>query len=231
MGIPDYIRDQILYAKPPGGCNVIDGALPALVEGRISEARIVTVGINPHGAWCRAQYQPLDAGGAKRFWEDKVRYFEHRKYRYFSWLEPILNACDASFGGQYDPRHCYLTLAASSDIVQWPTNPLWSKLDKTARERLLADGIPFFKNVLQNNPQIELLLGNGSTAVKQIESIFGVQFSKEYHPGSDTYLYHGTLLGRCFIGWSRHLSSPVPGAHRAALACRVAELYHTAARP
>ena len=229
--LPAYIRKQILCAKPPDGCSVIDGALPALVEGHISEARIATVGINPHGAWYRAQYKPLCAGGAQRFWKDKVQYFEHRKYQYFTWLERILNACDASFGGQYDLNRRYPTLVASMDVVQWPTNPLWKDLDKTAQAILLADGVPFFKKVLECNPQIGLLLGNGRRAVEQIEDIFGVQFRKEYHQASNMYLYQGKLLDRCFIGWNLHSSSAVPGAHRAALASRVAELYHTAACP
>ena len=223
--MPNFIREQILYARPPEECSVPDGSLPALVEGHLAHACIASVGINPRGAWHSNWYLPMDAGGTERFWDDKERYFEHRKYRYFSWLEPILNQCGASWGGKYDPSRRYASSAVSLDVVQWPTNPLWSSLDEKVKQKLLDDGVPFFKEILQQNPNIELLLGNGRTAVEQIEGIFRVQFRKQFIKDMGMCLYQGDLLNRRFIGWSRHLSSPVKRNHRAALAKRVSELY------
>ena len=99
--------------------------------------------------------------GIQRAYDDKRWYFEKRTYIYFTHLEKILNACDATYGGLYarDKRHDYL--AASLDVVQWCTDPLWNGLPAEARERLLHDGKSFFKNTLRRNPNIDLLLGNG----------------------------------------------------------------------
>ena len=36
--IPNYIRDYLFGAKPPEGCCVLEGSLPALVEGNLSQA-------------------------------------------------------------------------------------------------------------------------------------------------------------------------------------------------
>ena len=49
--IPDYIREQVLNAKPPDGCCVPGDSVPAVAEGHFTFARAATVGINPHGSW------------------------------------------------------------------------------------------------------------------------------------------------------------------------------------
>ena len=56
--IPNYIRDYLFGAKPPAGCCVLEGSLPALVEGNLSQAKVATVGINPHGGLNRDKYPP-----------------------------------------------------------------------------------------------------------------------------------------------------------------------------
>ena len=37
--IPDYIREQVLNAKPPDGCCVPEGSVPAVAEGHFTFAR------------------------------------------------------------------------------------------------------------------------------------------------------------------------------------------------
>ena len=37
--IPDYIREQVLNAKPPDGCCVPGGSVPAVAEGHFTFAR------------------------------------------------------------------------------------------------------------------------------------------------------------------------------------------------
>ena len=69
--------------------------------------------------------------------------------------------------GHYSDR-----LACSLDLVQWPTNPLWSEIPKEAQAKLLEDGRPFVELVLEKNPSIGLLLGNGHTVVRELEQAF-----------------------------------------------------------
>ena len=113
LDYPAYIRD----AAPPDGCCVPPGALPQVVEGHVSVAGVATVGINPHGVWHRSNYPSMKAGGAEQVWEDKRRYFENNRYRYFTALEPILNACGASYGGRYVARQPHLGLFSGCRAV------------------------------------------------------------------------------------------------------------------
>ena len=220
LDYPAYIRG----AAPPAGCCVPSEALPHVVEGHVSDAVVATVGINPHGVWRRSDYPPVNAGGAEKLWEDKRRYFENHRYRYFTVLEPILNACGATYGGRYVSNQPHL--ACSMDVVQWPTDPLWGKLDRRIQDRLIEAGLPFFKEVLQASPDIGLLLGNGRTVVKQLERIFGTRFEQRADDGSlGTTLFCGELLGRQFIGWSQFLSnSRMNRSQRAELARLVGQM-------
>ncbi|MDE2838650.1 MAG: hypothetical protein OXL97_14275 [Chloroflexota bacterium] len=85
--------------------------------------------------------------------EDKRGYFEKRTYGYFTHLEKILNACGATYGGLCAQGQPNLDLAASLDVVQWTTDPLWSKLPRRcspdAQKILLDDGVPFFRETLR----------------------------------------------------------------------------------
>lgn len=220
MDYPAYIRD----ATPPDGCCVPTGALPHVVEGHVNDAVVATVGINPHGVWHRSDYPSLEEGGAEKLWEDKRQYFENHRYRYFTALEPILNACGASYGGLYVSSQP--DVACSMDVVQWPTDPLWRKLDRRVQDRLIDDGLPFFETVLRSSPNIRLLLGNGKTVIKQLERIFGTRFDRLPDDGSlGATLFCGELLGRQFIGWSQFLSnSRMKRSQRAELARLVGEM-------
>lgn len=172
----------------------------------------------------------MDDAGVAAAYEDKRRYFEKQTYGYFTHLEKILNACGATYGGLYAEAESHLDLAASLDVVQWPTDPLWSKLlgrcFPGAQKRLLDDGVPFFREALRRNTRIGCLLGNGRSVVEQLERAFEVKFRRWREAELGTYLYCGELLGRQFIGWSTFLSnSPMNKAQRANLARRVCELH------
>lgn len=222
LDYPAYIRGAV----PPDGCCVPAGSLPHVVEGHVNDAVVATVGINPHGVWHRSDYPPLEEGGAEKLWEDKRRYFENHRYRYFTALEPILNACGASYGGRYVSSKP--DLACSMDVVQWPTDPLWRKLDGRVQDRLVENGKPFFKEVLKASPTIRLLLGNGKTVVKRLERIFGTRFEQWVERSLGTSVFCGELHGRRFIGWSQFLSnSRMNRSQRAELARLVGRLSTT----
>ena len=223
--IPNYIRDYLLGATPPDGCCIPEGSLPALVEGDLRQARVATVGINPHGGLSRDEYPPLDGGGAEMVWNDKQRYFHKRRYPYFGRLERVLNKCGVSYGGKYDLEGHYSDrLACSLDLVQWPTDPLWSGIPKEAQAKLLKDGRPFVELVLEKNPSIRLLLGNGHTVVRELEQAFSVQLESSGQI-EGFRLFIGEVRGVRFIGWNSFLSRRgVTILQMEALGERVAEL-------
>ena len=229
--IPSYIRDYLLGAKPPNDCCVPEGSLPALVEGDLRQAIVATVGINPHGGLSRDKYPPLDEGGAGMAWNDKQQYFQKRRYPYFGRLERVLNKCGVSYGGKYDLEGRYSDrLACSLDLVQWPTSPLWSSISKNSQAELLKDGRPFVELVLEMNPRIRLLLGNGQTVVRNVEQLFSVHLER-CGEIEGFRLSIGEVQGVMFIGWSSFLSRRgVTIPQMEALGERVAELAENAYR-
>ena len=167
----------MLYAKLPDGCCVPEDSIPAVAEGHFTSARAANVGINPHGAWKRKDFLPkewwnldrddLDEKLLNRVWAQKTRYFENHTDRYFTMVKPILNACGVTYGDKYGTNQP--DLACSLDLVKWTIDPVWSKLPREcsaeAQSKLLSDGAPFFKKILQENENIKLLLGTGKTHV------------------------------------------------------------------
>ncbi len=151
----------------------------------------------------------LDEQFLNRVWEEKTRYFERNTHRYFTMLKPILNACGVTYGGKYGADRP--NLACSLDLVQWPTDPVWSNLPREcsadAQSKLLSDGAAFFEKILQENENIELLLGNGKTIVEQFERTFKVRFDKRKVDDLGAHIYCGDLLDKRFIGWSTFLSN------------------------
>lgn len=237
--IPDYIREHVLHARPPEGCCVPEGSIPDVAEGHFYTARAATVGINPHGVWKREHFLPkdhstldkdeLDEIILDRVWEEKTRYFERHRHRYFTFLEPILNQCGVTYGGQYGSHQP--ELACSLDLVQWPTDPLWNELpikcSPNAQSKLLNDGKAFFEKLLLENQNIELLLGNGRTVVEHLERTFKVQFEQWKVDELGVHIFCGYLLGRRFVGWSTFLSrSPLNSSQRGELARMVDSLQH-----
>ncbi len=148
-------------------------------------------------------------------------YFQKKPYcRWFNQLEPILNSCAASY---YDGTACHL------DLVQWATNPIWGKLERTLRNRLLQDDAAFLAEQLRNE-NIRLLVVNGNGALKKLRQ--GIMADlKEAEPivgfgRQSTRLYVGTFHKAKVVGYSTNLQSShgVTGALRVELAKRVALL-------
>ena len=139
-------------------------------------------------------------------WNDKQQYFQKRRYPYFGRLERVLNKCGISYGGKYDLEGNYSDrLACSLDLVQWPTSPLWSKIPKKSQAELLNDGRPFVELVLEKNPRIGLLLGNGDTVVRNVEQSFSTKLER-CGEIEGFRLSMGEVQGVIFIGWNYFLS-------------------------
>ena len=158
-------------------------------------------------------------------WKGKQQYFHKRRYPYFGRLERVLKKCGVSYGGKYDPEGRYSDrLACSLDLVQWPTNPLWSGIPQEAQAKLLKDGRPFVELVLERNPSIKLLLGNGHTVVRNVEQAFSTPLESRGQI-EGFRLFTGAVQGVRFIGWNSFLSRRgVTISQMEALGERIAEL-------
>jgi hypothetical protein len=249
--IPAYIEARI-RRTPPAESYVVPGSTPVLAFGDVQSARVATIGLNPsrieftdeEGNFLEgdrrrlATYRSLgtpDLATApskviEQVLSDCNRYFDRRPYRrWFDHLEPILQACGASY---YDATACHL------DLVQWATDPTWAKLPLAVRGKLITEDASFLNSQLENEG-IRLLLINGSGVWLQLRAAMGGKLDLEHDETIEglsyqaTRLDSGRLLGRiCVIAWSTNLQSSfgVTSKLKEEIARRVAVLWGTFCR-
>ena len=176
-GVPQYIAERI-RRPAPADAPVVPGSTPVVAFGDPRTAWAATLGLNP------SKVEFLDRDG--RLLADSNRrlethaslgignlasasdaavaqvlagcngYFQRRPYNWFNKLERVLRHAGASY---FDGTACHL------DLVQWATEPVWGKLDRPTREKLLDADLPFLRQQLAQE-HIRLLLLNGMQIVR-----------------------------------------------------------------
>ncbi len=242
--IPRYIYDRIRRPPPPGLC-VVRGSTPVVSFGNAQSASVATLGLNPSriefvdskGVLLEGQERRLATHSSLGIADlshasqeavlcvlgDCNTYFQRRPYwRWFKPLEQILNACGRSY---CDGSACHL------DLVQWATDPTWSKLKPAVRKRLIADDAQFLANQLQRNERLWLLLVNGMGAVQALIDSTGTQLEKVEsimgYGRQQTHLFTGRVFNRVqVVGWNTNIqgSFGVSNKLREELSKRVALL-------
>lgn len=242
--LEDYIIDR-LRAPYPAAC-IVPGSTPVLSFGDPSKAVVATLGLNPS----RQEFlDPIGrelTGIARRFEtlsslgvsnlssaSDAILqrvvnacngYFQTNPYRrWFDQLEPVLQSVGASY---YDGSACHL------DLVQWATDPVWSKIpDRATRNRMLNEDAIFLDHQLKTS-SFWLLLINGSGVVRQFERVTGTSLRPAGSVGGssvESRMSVGRLpLGTRVVAWSVNIQSSfgVCNTLRTALARRAGELEH-----
>jgi len=240
--LPDYVVARLRRA--PSSAHVVPGSTPVLSFGNASDAVVATLGLNP------SRQEFLDTNGrelngtARRFEtlaslgvpnldsapEELLRrvldacngYFQANPYRrWFDQLEPVLQSVGASY---YEGSACHL------DLVQWATDPVWSKIpDRAVRDRMIEEDATFLHHQLTTGP-FRLLLINGSGVVRQFENMMGISLQpvgSVHGSSTEALLSVGRLpFGTQVIAWSVNVQSSfgVCNGLRAALANRVGQL-------
>ena len=229
--VPEYIRKRMLSSSPED-CCVRPCTVPQIFEGFLDEAKVATVGINPHGARDCKKYSPkgicaMDEEGVRQAYKDKRHFFDLIRYApYFDPLEQVLNECGASFGGLYGRKPS----AVSLDLAQWATNPSpWSALPRRVQWKLLDDGREFFTALLEQNDQIRLVLATSRAVVDELWIEHKVPFTLVDTlrvPGYTRAMrvFCAETGDRQFIGWNWPLSR-MGTKMKQDLAKRVGELY------
>lgn len=241
--LADHVAAR-LRRLPPSDAHVVPGSTPVLSFGNASVAEVATLGLNP------SRQEFLDRNGrelggtARRFEtlaslgvsslssasEPMLRrvvnacngYFQTNPYRrWFDQLEPMLQSVGASY---YDGSACHL------DLVQWATDPVWSKIpDRAVRDRMLAEDADFLRHLLTAG-SFKLLLINGSGVVRQFERVMGISLRTAGSVNGssvESRMSVGRLpFGTRVVAWSVNIQSSfgVCNTLRAALASRTKEL-------
>ena len=164
--IADYVERRIRQ-PPPGDCHVFPGSTPVVSFGDIRTARVATVGINPTSVEFTGGHIPLvGQRSVHQVLADCNGYFQRKPLkRWFDQLERILKKFGDSY---YDGSACAL------DLVQWATDPVWSKLPAPRlrkQKQLLSVDAPFLKMQLEENTNIKLVLANGVCVVDELRAL------------------------------------------------------------
>lgn len=240
--LADYIVTRLRRPQPDE--YVVPGSTPVLSFGNASDAAVATLGLNPSrqefldrsgnelGETTR-RFETLASLGVpsltsaneamlQRVVDACHNYFSANPYRkWFDQLQPVLRSVGASY---YDGSACHL------DLVQWATDPVWSKIpDRTVRDRLLTDDATFLDHQLRNG-SFRLILINGSGVARQFVKMTGISLSPAGSVNGSSVeakMFVGRLpWGTRVVAWSVNIQSSygVCSALRSALACRVGEL-------
>lgn len=204
------------------------GTPPIVSFGNFQNAGIATVGLNPshrefsHGyvATGFGDIATVPRSVISEILTDQYSYFQRPQYRWFDRLEIILKACGASYKDGS---------AASLDLVQWATQPVWGRLNVRQKRRLLEADVPFLEQQLRKE-NIRHLLVNGRGVIEVLKDYIGLRLDLvdviRGMPGMpnipDTHLYAGCLFGNVdVIAWNVNLQG-TPGIGDAG-AQRIAE--------
>lgn len=193
------------------------GTPPIISFGNFQSAHIATVGINPSHREFSHNYvksgfgdlQTASRAILRAILDDQYSYFQRPQYRWFNRLEQVVEACGASYRDGS---------AASLDIVQWATQPVWGGLTAVQKRTLLDGDVPFLGEQLRNE-RIETLLVNGRAVMDVIQFYLELNLRPvdriSSFPGTptipDTQLYTGRLFGKVnVIAWNINLQG-TPG--------------------
>jgi hypothetical protein len=207
--------------------SVVKWACPVPFFGRITEATVATVGINPSNREFVAQDGAELDGKSRRLptlrslslqhWADAsgndIRsvakacfdYFERNPYRlWFDVLERMLNV--GGFSYYTGERAAHLDLVAYATCSKWAELPLAKRIELTRRgRRILAEVI--------RDSSIEVLVLNGRSVVNEFARTAGVSLSAMRVPrwtlprstgsGVSGVRYRGCLTGMSGIEFDR----------------------------
>jgi hypothetical protein len=186
--------DELDSAPEP---ELVQWACPVPFFGRITEATVATVGINPSnrefvgadGAELDGQRRRLptlnslslkdwsraDGGDIRAITQACLAYFEGNPYRpWFDVLERLLNPSGISY---YSGRR-----AAHLDLVAYATGTKWGFLPPGLRSRLVARGRRTLAEVIRDSP-VEVLVLNGRSVVNEFVASAQVKLAATPVPG------------------------------------------------
>lgn len=222
-------------------CGVIPWGCPVPVFGNLERSKIATLGINPSNLEFVDQNGNELAGELRRFhtlnslqlpsWgsadashvryilESFDEYFNRNPYdRWFKKLDVLLAGANATYYEKREPElpiFAANTLACHLDLVPYATRLKWTELRSSQRDALLRFGGNCLGHLLRDS-QIEFVICNGQSVVRQFELVAGTELlSIEYKaadlprkslPNVRGYVYEGKVNRMCGVDLGREIS-------------------------
>jgi hypothetical protein len=203
------------------GQPVMTWSCPVPYFGRLRQATVATVGINPSNReFVDAAGNELD-GPSRRFptlrslgiqtWEEASsldlaaivsaceEYFSRNPYsRWFDVLDGVVQAAGVSYYSADNP-------AVHLDLTPYVTQLKWGALRPEQQRALLSSGSDLMAAVLRDS-NIRLVVLNGISVVRQFETVAGVELTSEHNPGWDLpRRQNGAVRGIAFSGSIDHI--------------------------
>jgi hypothetical protein len=245
---PDYIFPMVRRSPPVEGV-VVEGSTPVVAFGDPTLATVATLGINPStrefledgrlltgtkrrlatlGSLGADSLEDLTDSQVAEVVADCATYFHRRPYE--RWFDPLDKLLRAALGASYyDGSACHL------DLVQWATDPVWSRIPSSGRRALLNDGVPHLRAQLQRE-HVRLVVLNGRAVIKQVQAtgLAELEVVGRVPLREQTFeLVAGTADGVEWRGWSANLqgSYGVSSEFRDQLAAWLRETAPTSVEP
>ena len=215
----------------PLNAPIVEGSTPVVSFGDCTTARVATLGINP-------SYEEFQDSGGVILKGDRKRLIDHESLggdfrngltesqaekvvggcssyfskRPFEWFDDIENVVLKPNGMSYrSGEACHL------DIIQWATNPIWSKITNQKECASLLENDSDFLRFQISSQNYDFIFLNGNTVIKQLKSLNLVKlqhsgFTPFGHGLRRSRLWLGELGNTKFIGWNlniqRHETTP-----------------------
>lgn len=218
--LEDRLILRILQA-PPENAPIVYGSTPVVSFGNPIKASVVTLGINPSHEEFQDSNKQILPFGKKRLVDHETlignsrdgityehaqeilqgcyRYFDINPYEWFAEIERVVLKpflCDYKGGS-----------AAHLDIIQWATDPVWSKIEnKQDCQKMLDDDSDFLRFQL-GAYDFKYVLMNGKTVVEQVKSLHLVDLQEvgtvSFGNGdARSKVWRGEADGKIFLGWN-----------------------------
>ena len=228
--IQERLIKRTMLAYPPNA-PIVQGSTPVVAFGDCTTARVATLGINPS----YEEFQDSDGqtlkGEEKRLIDHESLGGDFRSGLTESQAERVVAGCAAYFSkrpfGWFDEiERVVLTPneinyrsgeACHLDVIQWATNPIWSKIPNQKECASLLENDSEFLKFQITSQNYDFIFLNGNTVVKQIKSLNLLKlrhsgFTPFGHGLRRSQLWLGELGNTKFIGWNlniqRHETTP-----------------------
>jgi hypothetical protein len=208
----------------PSNAPIVEGSTPVVSFGDCTTARVATLGINP-------SYEEFQDSGGAILKGNKKRLVDHESLggefrngltesqaeqvlagcssyflnRPFEWFDDIENVVLKPNGMSYKSGEaCHL------DIIQWATNPIWSKITNQKECASLLENDSEFLRFQITSQNYDFIFLNGNTVIKQLKSLNLVKlrhsgFTPFGHGMRRSRLWLGELGNTKFIGWNLNI--------------------------
>ena len=215
----------------PLSAPIVDGSTPVVSFGNCTTAKVATLGINPS----YEEFQDSDGvmlkGDLKRLVDHESLGGDFRSGLNASQAEQVINGCFSYFSKRpfdwfNDIEDVVLKpngfsyksgVACHLDVIQWATNPVWSKITNQNECKSMLEADSDFLKFQLTSQNYDFIFLNGNTVIKQLKSLKLLRlrhsgFTPFGHGIRKSQLWLGEFGSTKFIGWNlniqRHETTP-----------------------